>query len=293
MIPRYPIYVPSRGRFLTCFTAKFLIRDEIPFNLVVEPQEAEEYRSRYPDANLMILPWSNLGTGGLIAVRNWIREHAQAEGYERHWQIDDNILGMWRRWKARKIRCHSGPAFCAAEDFSDRHENIGICGFNYYMFSANKTRMPPFVRNVHVYSATLFLNSLPYRWRIHYNDDTDMCLQVLSGGWCTILINAFLIWKCQTMKIKGGNTPIYQRDGRLRMARQLERQWPGVVETKRRFQRPQHVIKYAWRRFDTPLKLKPGVVIPKEPNEYGLKLRQVKPIKSQALRDLVNGHTTD
>jgi hypothetical protein len=95
---------------------------------------------------------------------------------------------------------------------------------------------------------------MPYRWRLLYNDDTDLCLQVLSGGLCTVLFNAFLVQKLGTMVVPGGNTEdLYQNDGRLRMARALERVWPGVVTTDRRFQRPQHVVKDAWRKFDTPL----------------------------------------
>jgi hypothetical protein len=72
------------------------------------------------------------------------------------------------------------------------------------------------------------------------------------------------------------------------MARALERMWPGVVETRRRFQRPQHVVKDAWKRFDTPLKLKPGIdLAAMTPNEYGMELVQVKPIKSETLRKLI------
>ena len=92
------------------------------------------------------------------------------------------------------------------------------------------------------------------------------------------------------MKMKGGNTAeLYKGDGRLKMARALERVWPGVVETKRRFKRPQHVIKDAWGKFDTQLKLKPGVDLSKiQPNDYGMKLVKVKSeIKSSLIRKLV------
>jgi hypothetical protein len=74
----------------------------------------------------------------------------------------------------------------------------------------------------------------------------------------------------------------------LKMAKALERLWPGVVETKRRFKRPQHVVKDSWKRFDTPLKLKPGIdlaAIP--PNDYGLKLVAVKEVKSERLKRLL------
>jgi hypothetical protein len=96
-------------------------------------------------------------------------------------------------------------------------------------------------------------------------------LQVLADGWCTLLMNAFMVKKMTTMTMHGGNTDdFYQGDGRLRMSRSLERLWPGVVETKRRYGRPQHVIN--WRKFRTELRLKPGLSVTDGPDEYGMVL---------------------
>lgn len=301
-LPRYPVYVPSKGRFESGYTPKCLIRDGVPFYLVVEPQELDAYSSRYPEARYLVLPWSGddearrsycrgkgIENGGLIAVRNWIRDHAEAAGHERHWQLDDNIKCFFRRWKAQRLHCRAGIGLAVCEDFTDRYENVGVSGLNYAMFAPEGQKFPPFYLNVHVYSCSLINHAIPYRWRLRYNDDTDICLQALSGGWCTILVNAFVAQKKWTMTVGGGNTAdLYQGDGRLRMARDLERVWPGVVETKRRFRRPQHVVKDQWRKFDTPLRLKPGIDLGSlGPNEYGMELRQVKPIKSKALRELV------
>jgi hypothetical protein len=137
----------------------------------------------------------------------------------------------------------------------------------------------------------LIRTDLPYRWRGRYNEDTDLCLQALSAGWCTVLINTFLAWKPQTMTRKGGNTDtLYEGDGRLKMARALERMWPGVVTVDRRFHRPQHVVN--WKKFDTPLRLKPGIDLDalraQGANEYGMTLTQVAPeIRSPRVRGLL------
>lgn len=301
MLPRYPIYVPSKGRYAEGHTMKFLIKDGIPFYLVVEPQEAEAYRSRYPEAQLLILPWSgddaarqqfcrerSIENGGLIAVRNWIKEHSIGLGAERHWQIDDNITCIKRRYQGKRIPCNAGIGLGATEDFVDRYANVAIAGLNYEMFLPNGAQIAPFQVNSHVYSCTLVLNRIPHRWRVAYNDDTDICLQVLSEGWCTILMNAFFVFKIRTMVVKGGNTDdLYQGDGRLKMARALERLWPGVVETDRRYGRPQHVIN--WKHFNTPLRLKEGINLDDlTPNEYGMQLRQVKPIKSEVVQDILH-----
>lgn len=284
-MPRYPIYVPSKGRSDRCLTAKFLIEDEVPFRLVVEPQERDQYAAAFGSERVLVLPFSNRGS--VIPARNWIKEHATKEGHERHWQLDDNIRWVARFYRRLRLRCRSGVAFAAIEDFVDRYENVAIAGMDYTMFMIYDKK--PFVLNAHVYSCSLVLNSLPHKWRGKYNEDTDICLQVLAGGWCTIQFKAFLIYKMETMLMKGGNTDaIYQDDGRLKMARSLERLWPGVVETKRRFGRPQHHVHDSWKKFDTPLKRKPGIDFDgMKPNEYGMELKQVKPIKTEIMRKFV------
>src|ERR1041384_1064262 len=97
ILPRYPIYIPSKGRYDVCMTAQFLQKDRVPFTLVVEPQEAHLYAAHFGAERLLILPWSGddatrrafcqerqIENGGLIAARNWIKEHSIAAGYARH-----------------------------------------------------------------------------------------------------------------------------------------------------------------------------------------------------------------
>lgn len=280
--PGYPVYVPSKGRAEVCTTPRFLQADGVPFFLVVEQQEVDAYAARWGSEHLLVLPFQNQG---LIAARNWIRDHAEASGAARHWQLDDNIQWTDRRWKARRIRCDAGLALSACEVFTDRYTNIGVSGLNYHMFMPSHQQAPPFYLNAHVYSCSLINHAMPYRWRLRYNDDTDLCLQALAGGWCTVLVNAFLAKKTWTMQIPGGNTAdLYQGDGRLMMARQLERMWPGVVETRRRFGRPQHHVK--WGKFDTPLQLRPGLELADLPpvDELGMVLVQRAEIQSETLR---------
>lgn len=264
LLPRYPIYIPTKGRADRCKTAEFLRKDGVPFRLVVEPQEVDVYADRFGRDVVLELPFANLGQGS-IPARNWLWEHAKATGAERHWCIDDNILFIRRNYRDSRARCEAGGALRVVEDWVDRYENIAIGGLAYTFFAAPTPDIPPFWLNVHVYSCMLIRTDLPFRWRGRYNEDTDLCLQVLSAGWCTVLVNDFNVYKLGTMTTKGGNTAeLYQGDGRLRMARSLERQWPGVVDVKRRFKRPQHVVRDSWRGFDTPLKPKPGC----EPERY-------------------------
>ena len=287
-LPKYPIYVISKGRHDCCLTANFLLKDKVPFKIVIEPQEKDLYAAKYGEDQLLVLPFKNLGKGS-IPARNWVWDHSKEAGAERHWILDDNQRRTRRFYKGKKVPCDSSIAFRAAEDFTDRYENIAISGLNYDMFAYPQN--PPFYLNVHVYSCLLIDNSLEQRWRGRYNEDTDLCLQVLAAGLCTVLINAFTIEKMVTLSMKGGNMgDLYKGDGRLQMARSLERMWPHVVKTDRRWQRPQHVIKDQWRKFTTPLIRKKDIDFNKfdKVNEYGMKLKQVKPVKSKLLKDMLH-----
>lgn len=288
LLPRYPIYIPSKGRSDVCLTAQRLGEDGVPFRLVVEPQERDAYAARFGADAVLTLPFRDAGS--VIPARNWIKDYATAEGHERHWQLDDNIRAFYRRWRAKRIYADAGVALSTCETFADRYENVAVCGVNDIMWLPDHYPKPPFHLNGRVYSCSLILNSLPHRWRGRYNEDADLCLQVLADGWCTVLLNAFCMDKITTMVLKGGNTSaLYQGDGRLKMARALERKWPGVVTTGRRYHRPQHLVKDSWRKFDTPLRRKPGAVPEGAPSdEHGIRLIQVKPeVKSARLRALL------
>ena len=276
VLPRYPVYIPSKGRSATAYTAQCLTAGDVPFFLVIEPQELAEYAKVFGRDRCLVLPFHDQGSS--VPARNWIKDHSIAAGYERHWQLDDNMRYFFRRYRGKRLYCDPGLALRVCEDFTDRYVNIAIAGLNYSAFVPDHRKRIPVQVNCHVYSCTLINNAIPFRWRGRYNEDTDICLQALAGGWCTVLLNTFVVQKIQTMKVKGGNTEtLYQGDGRLRMARSLERMWPGVVSTRRRFQRPQHVVKDDWRYFDTPLKLKPGIDLAALPpiEEYGMQLSQV------------------
>jgi len=269
-LPRYPIYVISKGRSDRCLTARFLTRDEVPFSLVVEPQEADAYTAEFGLGRLLVLPFSNLGLGS-IPARNWVWDHAMASGAERHWILDDNIRQMYRRWHARSFPCWSGTAYAVVEDLADRYENVAIAGHMYYMFCPNHVYEPPFRVNCHVYSSILLLNSLPFRWRGRYNEDTDLSLRMLKDGWCTVQFNVYLQEKIKTQMIKGGNTAeFYSKEGTLPKSLMLERMHPDVAKVKYKFKRWHHYVDY--RPFkQNKLKLRPGFEIP-EKYDYGMKI---------------------
>jgi hypothetical protein len=239
---KYPLYVISKGRYDCCLTADFLIEDNTPFHLVVEPQEFELYAENYGKDRIYVLPFSNLGLGS-IPARNWVWEHSKGLGFKRHWILDDNIRSVKYSYKGKRVRCNSKKAFISCENFVERYENIAIAGLDYEMFGIKLKS--PYKLNTRIYSCLLILNELPYRWRGRYNEDTDLSLQVLKHGWCTVLFDIFLIQKMRTMTMKGGNTDeLYKGDGRLKMAYSLKQQHPSLVKVVWKFNKWQHSVNY-------------------------------------------------
>lgn len=281
-MPKYPIYIISKGRSESRLTSKALERMDVPYRIVVEPQERDAYASVIDPAKILVLPFSNLGQGS-IPARNWVWEHSIGEGHARHWIMDDNIRLFARFNKNLKVPVADGAIFDAMETFVDRYENVPMAGPNYWMFAPRKTgnRIKPFTPNTRVYSCILLANDIPHRWRGRYNEDTDLSLRILKSGFCTILFNAFLAYKTPTMTMKGGNTDVLYKqdeefDGRLEMARSLERQHPDVTKVVYKWGRWQHSVDYRPFKRITLVR-KPDVEIPTETNDFGMRLVSVDP----------------
>ena len=276
MNPTYPVYIISKGRWKRPLTVRSLEAMRVPYRLVVEPHEVDEYTKVVGQYGAVLaLPFSNLGQGS-IPARNWVWNHARQTGSRRHWILDDNINGFFRYHKNKALPVSSGTIFKAAEDFVDRYENVPMAGFHYEMF-CHWTRdrgkeKPAFYLNTRVYSCILLSNEVEYEWRGRYNEDTDLSLRFLKDGLCTVLFCAFCCGKQATMTMKGGNTDeLYVADGRAKMAASLREQHPDVVTVITRWNRAQHFVNYAPFKKNA-LRRRPGLVVPTGVDEYGMRL---------------------
>lgn len=275
MNPRYPVYIISKGRWESRLTGKALERMNVPYYIIIEPQELEQYAAVIDRQKILVLPFSNLGQGS-IPARNWVWEDSIERGAERHWILDDNITYFWRLNRNRRYKVRSGAIFRAMEDFVNRYENIALAGPHDEMWLPLKEKHNPLLLNSRIYSCILIKNDIPYRWRGRYNEDTDLSLRVLKDGWCTVLFHTFLMDKVVTMTMAGGNTDkLYRQDnefnGRLEMAKSLQRQHPDITKVTWKWNRWQHQVDYRPFKKNRLVKKK-GVMIPQGVNNYGMVL---------------------
>lgn len=284
--PKHPVYVISKGRWELRKTSRVLERMQVPYDIVIEPQEREQYEHSLKDcqyATIRVLPFSNLGLGG-IPARNWVWEDSIARGAKRHWIMDDNLHCFQRLHRGEKQCIWTGAGFLATENFVDRYSNIALAGPQYISFAPAKTTKFPYRLNTRVYSCILINNELPHRWRGRYNEDTDLSICVLKDGWSTVLTNAFLVDKTTTMRNLGGNTTeLYGGDGcsatrntdttgRLQMAESLREQHPDIATVVRRFGRWHHKVDYRGFRANVLKKYYPSCV--EVVQDYGLRQEQ-------------------
>lgn len=274
MNPKYPVYIISKGRWESRLTSKALERMKVPYHIVIEPQEFDNYASVIDKEKILTLPFSNLGQGS-IPARNWVWEHSISIGAKKHWILDDNIYDFYRLNRNKRNIVQTGTIFKVCEDFTDRYTNVKISGMNYRFFVVATEPYPPYYVNTRVYSCILIDNSVTHRWRGRYNEDTDLCLRVLKDNYCTILFNAFLIEKAATMRLKGGNTDeLYKGDGRLKMAESLRDQHPDLCTVTWKFNRWQHHVNYDVFKKNKLIR-KPNLKIPKGINNYGMILKEI------------------
>lgn len=259
----------------------------VPYRIVVEEQEYDNYASVIDSKKVLVLPkhylneyetCDDLGDSkskGPGAARNFVWDHSVELGAKRHWVMDDNIASFNRLNRNLMCKVTSGTILKAAEDFVDRYENVYLAGLNYDFFAKAKEPLPPFVKNTRIYSVLLIKNDIPYRWRGRYNEDTDLSLRVLKDGHCTVQFNAFLQEKNTTQKVKGGNTEeFYAKEGTLPKSEMIAKLHPDVAKVAWRFNRWHHYVNYRPFKNNRFIK-KEGLDIPVGHNNYGMRLVEV------------------
>tara|TARA_Y100000310_G_scaffold325015_1_gene387814 strand:+ start:2556 stop:3407 length:852 start_codon:yes stop_codon:yes gene_type:complete len=279
MIPKYPIFIPSKGRHDSRFTMKMFDEFGFYYTVVIEEQEYEKYAAVIDPSKLLILPFSNKG---LTTTRNWIWNYAESLGVEKFWTFDDNIRGIYRINRNLNVPCSTGVPIPIIEKFIDRFENVGVAGMNYFMFIPRKDKIPPYTVNTRVYS-NMLLNTkeknpdgTPFRNNLEYNDDTDLNIRMLKKGSCTIQFNAFNVDKATTMTTKGGITESYKKmESRKAISQLLVDAHPDCAKVVWKFDRWHHHVEYGkWKK--NRLIKKPGIVVPEGINNYGMKLIKIK-----------------
>lgn len=257
--PRFPIYIPSYDRWQEGRHPTMDSLDEmgVSYKIVVRVHEYEKYVKVFGEDKVLKCPESFLDdyetcddegrkiSVGSGAQRNYAWFHSKSNGYKFHWIMDDNIQGFYRYHKNRQIKLVSGAFFRIMENFVLKYKNIAMAGPQYKLFIPRKAKTSPLTINTRIYSCNLIRNDVPYKWRGRFNEDTILSIDMLKGGWCTVLFNVLLQNKTPTQVIKGGNTEVLYGKGTYAKSKLLKDTHPDITEVKVKFHRWHHVVDYS------------------------------------------------
>lgn len=237
----YPVYVPSKDRPKSK-TVNNLVESKIPHYLVIEPQDIEKYEITSEYTTLLVMPENDRG---IAYVRNFCKEHSILNSHRYHWQLDDNILNFRVRQNNKNIKHDCRNLLSASEYIMNLFDNVGALGLCHTCFAFSKKVDVAF--NKQTYSCVLVNNELDIKWRDNVAEDTDYSLQVLSEGYCTIVLNRILINKQVSSANSGGhkNTD----DCRMNRALGLQKYWPGAFVVTREYNRVKIKPSRIWKTF--------------------------------------------
>ena len=278
MNPKYPVYIVSKGRASNGLTYKALNEMGVPYKIIVEQEEYDDYAAVIDKSNIMVCPqiykdgydtFHPSTTTGPGPARNYALAHSVSNGHLYHWVMDDNLDAFHRLNRNSKPEVTSGTIFKIMEDWVSRYDNIALAGPNYYSFCKKTDAVPPYVLNTRIYSCLLVNNRIPYQWRGKYNEDTDLSLRALKDGWCTVQFNAFLQGKITTQRMTGGNhEQFYSKEGTKPKSQMLADMHPDVAKVVWKFNRWHHKVDY--RPFKNNKLIRNDTPIVKGVNNYGM-----------------------
>lgn len=207
--PKYPIYIPSKGRADKQLTVKLLLANGITnFFVIVEAgHDAVEYTRTIGNKHVLVLKESNYGTSSV--ARNYAIEHSKRVGFAKHWQLDDDISKIYGHKKGKVTNVNVGEILREVERLDKEHKS-NITGVNTSASFLSQTKKE-FNENGSLTSLYLITND-KFRFRGTMLVDMDYQLQLLRAGLQTLRCNNFAFVFKSPLKAKGGYYDIYSND---------------------------------------------------------------------------------
>lgn len=242
----YPIYIPSKGRATSITTAGLLQNANVPFKILVEPQDYDSYRQRFKEDELLAMDKNN---GGIDYARNFVKAHSTALGAKYHWQFDDDIQSFKFRIDGKNRNTSPAHVINLVETVTNLYTNIGAAApmYDTYAFAASS----PIRLNKMVASAMLFNNEGNQTFRPMIIDDIDMTMQYLDAGLCTLLFSTALVSLPTTPNDAGGMGAEARVGNTMRIrCENLVKQWGDVFKVITKNNAPRIAPSRVWSTFE-------------------------------------------
>lgn len=173
------IFVTTKSRYENCKTVD-LIGNYKNLYIIVEPQEYDEYRSRYLDFNILQLSENNKG---LAFARNFIKIYTEENNIEDYWVLDDDISYFYERNGKKLNRIDFESCLNNSRKFF-KEKNIAVGGLEYrqYAWSANKRLIENSFCDSAVFIDNNLTKGLRYNEELRLKIDRDFCIKTIKSG---------------------------------------------------------------------------------------------------------------
>lgn len=232
------IYIPTLGRI-----EKQITYDNMPdwvkdiTYIVIQPQEEAQFRKRYPNSNIKVLPQE---IKGICATRQWIINDGGDDCYG---MIDDDII-FWKRNVDRstgKKNADKSNEPITSEDWKEMIQWVETKWNDGYAIAGNRKKgLPPnskddmefgkLVQSFWINGSKLYRDKI--EWTIEFVEDVHFILQVLSMGGKTVVSDKYL-FDCDDYGNEGGcqmtgRTAQINLDAMLKLASL----YPNIIKMK-------------------------------------------------------------
>lgn len=230
-LPRFPVFVTTKGRAATATTPALLEAAGIPYTLVIDPGEAALYRQSFPTSTLLTVPCDNYG---LVHTRQYVRDWARARGAIYYWLLDDDVTAFYEFWLGKRgsQKTTAARALTALETTVMAYKNVAIAALNWRQLAwAEAEARRPFAVNTRAYLVALLRSDtgIDYDPRFEVKSDVALLLAHLSAKWQSILLHQFAFNAADMTSTAGGCQPAYRAGRQDAEARLLQTLYPDLV----------------------------------------------------------------
>ena len=223
---KYPICIISKDRHDICTTHLLFDDYNIKYYYMVEPQDYDLYKSKFK--NVINIQENNLG---IYYARNFCIDWSKKNGYDKHWQADDDIKSFYYRPKTEKYRDRikiNNPTkmLLEMENTSNVCVNFGASCISHDGFVFSKKNDIDI--NKMIYCFQLINNNTFARYQPDISEDIDFSLQLLFQNYVTLIYNTYSFTTPQSGSMQGGcNASVdYNNNGRKKRNIELVNKYP-------------------------------------------------------------------
>lgn len=173
------IFIPTKNRLENSKLLQFANEKKENINVVLEPQDYEKYKLKYPNFNYIVLPINN---GGITYVRNYIKKYTEDNFIDNYWQLDDDITGLFYRENGKLIRSDFTVLKMASKQFLENNVSLGSLEYGQFAWSQTKDMVYNSFCDSCVFVDNKKINGLRYNEYLEGKEDRDFAMKVIKLG---------------------------------------------------------------------------------------------------------------